>query len=141
MSHLNQRYHQAHRMYGRAVGHKEKEELHIKAYTKAIQSKIKTLQKPSEYIETFVISEILKLGQVYLLLKSDVEKWTKLKNRALANAKNKELGIYITCIKDCGIYTLLSKLLSPTVGHSRNIQCAACKTLSIILNGDPWIRV
>lgn len=142
MAHLNQGYHQAHRMYGAAVAHKaqtqaqQKEDLHIKeqtlAYTKAIKSKIKTLETPSEYIETFVISEILKIGQVYLLLKGEVEKWTRLKNRALANAKNKELGIYITCIKDCGMYTILSKLLSPTVGHTRNIQCAACKTLSII---------
>ena len=94
MAHLVQGYHQAHRMYGAAVvatsSTQAKEDPVIKqqttAYTKAINSKIKTLESPSEYLETFVISEILKIGEVYLLLKKEVEKWTKVKNRQFANA-------------------------------------------------------
>eukprot|EP01084_Bolivina_argentea_P214319 363855_1 len=129
MAHLSQGYMHAHDAYGSAVPNNPEKD----AYIKAIKSIQKTLENPHEYYETFIIKEILKIGDAYQSLRNEINKWSQLKNRLKANAKNKELGVYVAVLQQTKMYETLSKLLSPTVGHTKSIQTAACKTLSVIV--------
>ena len=65
------------------------------SYTKAIKSIQGSLDNPQEYQESFIIKEILKVGEVYRLLRNEIDKWSRLKNKYEASAKNKELKQYI----------------------------------------------
>ena len=61
-----------------------------------------------------------------------VQKWQQLGNPHKRDAKNRELAIYASCLKNAGMYDTLSKLLSPTLGRTKAIQSEAIKTLAII---------
>eukprot|EP01084_Bolivina_argentea_P134718 237536_1 len=102
------------------------------AYIKAVKSIQSTLENPHDFLEAFVIEQIIKVGECYSNLINEVKKWGRLGNAFKQNSKNQELGVYVSALKSQNMYSTLSKLLSPTIGHTKLIQTATCKTLSII---------
>ena len=89
-----------------------------------------TKQKYKQFVE-FMKEKLEKSSECMKALKRIQEVYFKL-TEDYTKQKVEELGIYMECIKDCEMYKTLCKLLSPIVSSTRNIQCEACKVLSII---------
>ena len=88
----NQGYRQAHVQYGRTTianpNNRNVGDDKLRAdYRKALKSIVEIFEKCTEYEESFIIQNILKIGEAYNLIQNDIQRWTQLKNN--------ELGIYI----------------------------------------------